>query len=231
MSSFWIDIRGRRYSGDYPGQCPICCRTVAIEAHRQYSCRYNSDIAQAVLQCPGYDCQSFFIAYYRLTKEPIGTNPISPSPLFIELVKLEPSLIQVSSFEEFINKTSPGFVEIFNQAEEALARGLRQVAGPGFRKAFKFLLKDYIKSTTDDEVIHSEVESSFVGPIVQKYLTDEKLRGLAERTLWLGNDQVHYRRKWDQHDIDDLIKLIKLTISWIHLDQSFTSYQESMPKS
>ena len=33
--------------------------------------------------------------------------------------------------------------------------------------------------------------------------------------FWLGNDETHYVRKWEEKDIRDLKILIRLTESWI----------------
>ncbi len=49
--------------------------------------------------------------------------------------------------------------------------------------------------------------------------------------FWLGNDETHYLRKWEQHDVDDLVTLIKLTTNWIEIEHLSKSYVEEMPES
>jgi len=50
----------------------------------------------------------------------------------------------VASQSKTIFKISPDFCAIYVQAEEADQRRPALVAGPGYRKAFEFLIKDYI---------------------------------------------------------------------------------------
>ena len=105
--------------------------------------------------------------------------------------------------------------------------GMHQIAGPGYRKAFEFLVKDYAKSLQPSRA--SEIESKFSGAVVNEFIADARIQAVAKRSLWLGNDETHYMRKWTDHDVSDLVVLIKLTASWIEIDHLSKSYVESMP--
>jgi hypothetical protein len=120
------------------------------------------------------------------------------------------------------------FISVFQEAEEAAQIGLAQIAGPGYRKSFEFLIKDYAKSLSPDK--SEQIEKAFAGTVVTDYVTDPRIQGVAKRTLWLGNDETHYLRKWTSHDIGDLITLIRLTVNWIEIDQLTTHYSEGMPE-
>lgn len=124
---------------------------------------------------------------------------------------------------------SPQFVSIFQEAAEAQAHGLSQIAGPGYRKAFEFLIKDYAKSLAPDKA--AEIERKLAGAVVAEFIGDERIKAVAKRSLWLGNDETHYLRKWEQHDITDLIALIKLTSHWIDIGQLSKAYIQEMPES
>ena len=50
---------------------------------------------------------------------------------------------------------------------------------------------------------------------VFEYVDDSKLKGCAKRAAWLGNDETHYTRKWEEKDVKDLKTLIELTQHWI----------------
>ena len=39
---------------------------------------------------------------------------------------------------------------------------------------------------------------------VISFIPDGKLQNVAERAIWLGNDDVHYTGKWSAKDIQDL---------------------------
>ena len=84
-----------------------------------------------------------------------------------KLRTLRPSLPQLSTFPEMIDRLSPDFLRIYAQAEQARHHRLEQVAGPGFRKAFEFLVKDYAKSVSDSSE-HAKIEKSFSGNVVDE---------------------------------------------------------------
>lgn len=48
--------------------------------------------------------------------------------------------------------------------------------------------------------------------------------------MWLGNDETHYVRRWEEKDLSDLKRLISMTVSWIDLVMDSEAYQESMPE-
>ena len=71
----------------------------------------------------------------------------------------------------------------------------------------------------------------FSGNVVKEYMSDPRIKNVAQRALWLGNDETHYLRKWVSHDLDDLINLIKLAVNWIETEILSKKYEEEMPKS
>ncbi len=103
----------------------------------------------------------------------------------------------------------------------------RRIAGPGYRKAFEFLIKDYAKSLTPDK--EKDIEKKFSGVVVSEYIQDARIQAVAKRCLWLGNDETHYLRRWTDHDVGDLVTLIKLTANWIEIEHLSKSYVEQMP--
>ncbi|TOH24456.1 hypothetical protein CGI85_24680, partial [Vibrio parahaemolyticus] len=113
------------------------------------------------------------------------------------------------------------------EAEDAKSHGLYQIAGPGYRKAFEFLVKDYAKSLDPEK--SEQIENMFSGKVVNEFISDPRIQMVAKRALWLGNDETHYLRKWAEHDLDDLITLIRLAINWVEIDRLSAQYEESMP--
>jgi len=144
------------------------------------------------------------------------------------LVSVKPIKPKTSQFPESVAKISPTFVAVFAEAEEAAQLGLSQIAGPGYRKAFEFLIKDYSISLAPDKA--DDIRQKFSGAVVSEYITDSRIQAVARRSLWLGNDETHYLRKWTGHDVDDLVNLIKLTANWIEIDHLSKSYVRRMPR-
>ena len=51
---------------------------------------------------------------------------------------------------------------------------------------------------------------------------------MAKGATWLGNDETHYVKKWENKDITDLKNLIDLTLAWIGLELKTEEYTNDM---
>lgn len=118
---------------------------------------------------------------------------------------------------DIINNISPSFVEIYNQAVTAESMNLNQIAGVGFRKALEFLIKDYLISQTQDPDKIATNKNKFLGKCINENIDNPQLKIVASRAAWLGNDQTHYEQRFDDRDISDLKRMIRLTVHWISL--------------
>lgn len=213
---FSVSSRGYNFIGKAPNVCPICHHTVIIKNLQVF--RQVENVMQFLFECPNSDCGSLIIGYYKV---------YDSSDL--EYLYSLPAKIKVKVFPEIISTLSQNFISIFNEAEEAKQRGLLQIAGPGYRKAFEFLIKDYAKQISNED-IHKEIEKTPSNSVVNKFIQDPRIQSVAKRALWLGNDETHYLRKWENHDITDLLMLINLTINWIEIDYLSKSYADEMPE-
>ncbi len=216
MSQFSIKVRGITRRFEYPEECPICHRLI-IEPSRPIG-HIDGDKFEQVFQCSNPDCTRIFIGYYKID------DPTKISTHY-KLYPIEPKIDEIP---QIIHKISPKFIEIYKQASEAKQSGLDQICGPGFRKAVEFLIKDYAKSTVDDPETKKAIENTWAKPVVEKYIAEPKVQRVAEKALWLGNDETHYLRVWNDHDIEDLIALIQLTILWIDMDDKSKKYDEEI---
>lgn len=208
-----ITVQNHGYSVDVPDACPICHRHSEVTFVTADAVDQNRGV-QAVFKCAYQGCRAFFICSYaaRPSSALVAVRPIKP---------------QVTQFPETVAKLSPAFVSIFAEAEEATQLGLTQIAGPGYRKAFEFLIKDYAKSLAPDKA--SDIEAKFSGAVVNEFVPDVRIQAVAKRSLWLGNDETHYLRKWTEHDVADLVTLIKLTANSIEIEQLSKGYVQNMP--
>jgi hypothetical protein len=94
----------------------------------------------------------------------------------------------------------------------------------------EFLIKDYLISKTDDPTRHEHIKRKMLGACISDYVTDNRIKAVAERAAWLGNDEAHYVRRWDEHDIADLKRLIDLTVKWIEMELETGEALASMPR-
>ena len=119
------------------------------------------------------------------------------------------------SFSNTVIKISPIFERIYNQAYFAEQYSLEQICGVGYRKALEFLIKDYLMYEEQDETKKESIKKKFLINCIQDDVTDNRIKEVAKRAVWLGNDETHYNRKWADKDVSNLKQLIDLTIRWI----------------
>lgn len=213
-----IDGGNETRSVQFPDECPVCHRNVAptmiYAAITSESLRRE---LQLVFRCTSLRCDSVFIGIYTLSSN--GTT---------DLERTTPKTPINRSFEDTICKLSPAFVIIYNQAIAAEAFSLDQVVGIGLRKALEFLIKDF--AITQFPAKESAVKKSLLSNVINTYVKDENLKKVAERAAWLGNDETHYERIWDEQDLNDLKRLIHLSVNWIDNVLTSQEYIENMPK-
>lgn len=128
-----------------------------------------------------------------------------------------------------IKNISPKFDLIFAQAFEAEKHGLDLICGLGYRKAYEFLIKDYLlKKNPKSE--HFKIKEMQIMPCIREYINDVNIKILAHRVLWLGNDQAHYLKLHKSKGIDDLKRLIYQTINWIDKNEELKKMEKQILK-
>lgn len=217
-NTFSIMRGGNTFEGKLPEKCPLCNVTV----HTGSPVTYHN--WQFVFCCP--KCDELFIGYYSPTEEVENINDVYN----LKLESLKPHKVYLREVSEIIQEISPNFVLIYSEAFEAKEMGLNQICGVGFRKAAEFLIKDYAKQNAGNDEGKKDIENIPTATVVNNYITDGRIQEIANRTLWIGNDETHYLRKWTEHDVDDLIALIHLTIHWIEMEVLSKKYVKEMPK-
>ena len=50
---------------------------------------------------------------------------------------------------------------------------------------------------------------------ITNYIDDKKIQKLAKVSIWLGNDETHYIKKFEDKDINDLKRFIDTTVYFI----------------
>jgi len=129
-----------------------------------------------------------------------------------KIIIVPPQTILVN-FQDEVLEVSSEFVRIYKQAAEAEFMKLDSIAGVGYRKALEFLIKDYLISKSSDK--KEVIETAYLSDCIRDYVDDPKVKIAAQKATWIGNDETHYVRKWQDKDIEDLKVLLKLTANWI----------------
>ena len=133
-----------------PTECPICGTTI---------------VAQLFARCAHPTCSRSFISLYALDRG--RSQGQQQYFVFQRSIPVEPKPIVVSAD---VAKISRSFVEISAQARSAEENGLDEIAGPGYRKALEFLIKDYAISLQTDEAAKDEIKRIQLGNVIAKYL-------------------------------------------------------------
>lgn len=220
-SSAWADRN--------PDKCPICnfsITPIPWGAAKETKVKDTPTIERVFL-CPNQECERLFIARYAFTKRP---NEVS-----YDLSTCVPVSLITQSQSKTIKQISPDFCAIYKQSDEAEQYGLVLVAGPGYRKALEFLIKDYIKTRlpeTDASALAKKkelVEKTQLAKCIADFIDNKQIKDISTRATWLGNDETHYVRKWEDKDLKDLKKLILLVIHWIEIETLTAEVIADMP--
>lgn len=198
-----------------PHECPFCHKSITPRLYQGFQ---KNETLEIVYRCPDSKCGRIFTTMYQNElngKYYAYVYKFSSVGTFVE-----------KEFSDSIEKLSDNFVEIYNQALKAESMNLNHISGIGFRKALEFLIKDYLISrNTEDE---EKIKKKFLGKCIKEDIDNINVKEMAERATWLGNDETHYVRKWEDKDINDLKLLIKVVLHWIEMEILTQQYKNEM---
>lgn len=110
------------------------------------------------------------------------------------------------------------FIKAFQEAVLAGSQGLDEAGGMLLRKACEYLIIDYLKFGAgvkhQDYILHAGQKiylSGLAGYGLSKcidLIEDLSLKELCKRAVWIGNDNVHTKKRWSKFDSKDLERLI-----------------------
>lgn len=204
-----------------PDECPLCHRSMVPELVSGLGWIAGGSL-EMIYRCTSNQCAHTFIALYK------ESGMIGQQRAF-QFQKGIPTKPKEQTVDEEISKLSPSFASILAQAQAAESFGLDDIAGPGFRKALEFLIKDYAISLAKDEAAKVEIRQILLGRVIDKYLAGDKLPIVLKRATWLGNDETHYERRWVGKDLQDLKKLISAVQHFIAMEILAASLPTEMP--
>ncbi|TDB69101.1 DUF4145 domain-containing protein [Arundinibacter roseus] len=183
--------------------------------------------------CTQKNCKASFLAEYKI--EISSSGKIGPVKYFYSTSgvyyysEYEEYPDEIEYYEKMIKKRPfyKSFIDIYKEAFTAESNSLGQIAGMGYRKAIEFLVKEYAMHLNSEKA--ETIASTALGTVINNYLSfDEELLNISKRASWLGNDEVHYLKKWIGKDINDLKKVILLTIQTIERVESIKDYINDM---
>ena len=211
---------------EVPNTCSVCNHKITPQQvgmfinTKKHHTQPDEEL-QIVYRCANKDCKAVFIAYYRA----VPSNPAA-----FTFVKTKPVNFQTITFSQTIKSISPDFEKIYNESAQAEKLSLLNICGPGYRKALEFLVKDYLLNKTEKPDDKEKIKKEMLGPCIEKRIKDPSIKAVAKRAAWLGNDETHYIRKWEDKDLQDLKKLIDLTVHWMEAEALTNDLLNDMPE-
>ncbi|MEK6899390.1 MAG: DUF4145 domain-containing protein [Nanoarchaeota archaeon] len=191
-------------------ECPFCFIQIEIQILRGIF--WPAKDLQLFLKCK--KCKNSFIGYAK-----------QDGSIF-RIVRLSKGNNRSKEFPFEIKEISPMFTKIYGESEFAEQENLSEICGVGYRKSLEFLIKDYlIKKYPEKE---EEIKRNLLGKCINELIENPKIKEIAQRASWLGNDETHYHRKWEGKDLQDLKKLIEITVHFISMDFQTDRYMEEM---
>ena len=214
-----IVLNNTQYNGvENPNICPHCHVTnnprMVYGDTTQDTDNTSSHIS--VWLCANAKCNKLFVALYQIKNEKptlirflngLPKGPDWPKPI-VDLKNGKQNL------EKDVEPSR--FIKTYLQSLEAESFGLDELAGMGYRKAIEYLVKDWAIQNNPGE--KDKIEKSWLGGVIKGYYEGD-LKDILERATWLGNDQAHYNKLFEEYEIDVLKELIDLIM--VELDRQY----------
>lgn len=184
-----------------PAQCPHCgiyCDPLILGS--TFISPFTAKPPQFVFlifQCTA--CKKLFTATYEVTN---GKSHICCMTPF------KPSAFS----DELIEKISPRFIEVYNQALRAKDNKDLNLAAIGYRSALEILIKDYAINELNEPP--EKVIKLKLFEAISNYLPENML-STADVVRILGNDHTHYERKYPELDFNLLQKYMDIFINLV----------------
>ena len=193
-------------------RCPYCKRTITPELLASLG---NNPRFVFLFPCCG---NTYFLTRKERNSWVHGVGKVKPK-----------KAIRTRVFSDIIHEISPRFEKIYNEAVQAQQSNLLEICGGGYRKALEFLTYDYaIKKNPESESVIKGM--GLLSNVISTYLPDDFTKLNVASAAWLGNEEVHYVKKYEDLDIDDLIEFIDDVVAQIELNEKLEQKKKMMPK-
>lgn len=88
----------------------------------------------------------------------------------------------------------------------------------GYRKALEFLVKDYLIHKFPEDA--DNIKAEFLGNSISR-ISDARIKTLASRSIWIGNDETHYVRRHKDLGLDELKVFVPAMLYYIESELAF----------
>ena len=193
-----------------PNTCPHCGQTMVPRIVIKSEIEFAKNIQVISFLCQCLYCKKYFVLTYEILDTPVtryGKTVYSTT-----LIPYTYSKFVKYDIPEEIEKFSPTFKEIYQQSQKAEAYQLNQIAGIGYRKSIEFLVKDFLIHIKHNEEL--KISNLHLSQAIEK-LENPSMISLAKAATWIGNDETHYTRKFEDKDITNMKKYIRALSNYL----------------
>lgn len=193
--------------------CPRCGTAFSGEI----AAARNSTVCKSSFNKPLNDFVTLYALHYcpACEKAFMGVYAgVECDPL--ELKEIFPQKVKQIDFPREIADFSPNFVKIYNEAYAAECQELTNICGMGYRKALEFLVKDFL--IRQEPANEAEISKATLSQLINNKIENDKLKTLASRATWLGNDETHYYRLHEDRDLQDMKKFLHAFVTFLNAE-------------
>jgi len=209
-----------------PSICPICGNSMApkfiyskIDGSSQsgfildgfHGLCYNAPL---IYKCTHNDCGKYYLLNCII-------NTYSSADHFVSWESNHYQPPVNIKFSDEITNMSPEFVTTYTQAFKAEKWELDNISGMGYRRSLEFLVKDYLseietpKNKKGEEYSKEDIYQMSLSSAI-KLLPSQDLIDISKASAWLGNDESHTFKKWEEFDVSTLKEFIDSTVAFIN---------------
>jgi hypothetical protein len=212
-----------------PNICPHCHITI-MPRYINHLLSKDTDEQDCFIiswECTNSKCLKAFVVLYKLVASEfefsrylngLPKGPEWPKPILD---------LKSGTIDEQSQPIQSKFIKTYLQSLVAENSGLDELAGMGYRKSIEYLVKDWaIQSKPEDNEV---IKGKWLSQIITDYFTGD-LKDILERATWLGNDQSHYNKLFEDYNLEDLKELIGLIMVELDRQHKMNHYIQNIQK-
>ena len=201
---------------EYDDLCPVCNygMDMSKDAFRNFHDISHEEQERCKVACVHYcpHCHSLFLTEHNMIF--IHSQDAYEADYYEEVThNVYPIIAKNVEVSTEIQRVSPTFKNIYNQALLAKQYGLGDIYGMALRKAFECLVKDFALFNNPDK--EDEIARKRLYDCINDYIDSNKIKTLCTSCRLIGNNETHWRNNNTSEDIVFMEKVLNAILHFI----------------